>query len=155
MFTLTRTTSEDTAFRELVKLLDADLAIRDGKDHSFFAQYNKLDSIKQCVVAVSANEPVACGAIKKYDEETMEVKRMFVIPEFRRKGFARLVLSEVEKWAKELGYSYAILETGKRQPEAISLYQSCGYVVIPNYGQYENVETSVCMKKKLPGISNK
>jgi len=149
LLTLRRTTSEDPDFIELVKLLDADLAIRDGKDHAFFAQYNKIDSIRHVVVAYSESLPAGCGAIRKYDESTMEVKRMFVKPGYRGKGIARSVLSELEKWTAESGCLYCILETGKRQPEAISLYSSCGYRIIPNYGQYKNVETSVCMLKSI------
>lgn len=144
-----RINSGDPDFIDLVKLLDADLAIRDGKDHSFFAQFNKLDSIKHVVVAYFGNLPAGCGAIKQCDDETMEVKRMFVKPEFRGKGIARAVLSELEKWTAELGYSFCILETGKKQPEAISLYKTSGYELIPNYGQYENVEMSVCMRKMV------
>jgi putative acetyltransferase len=149
LLSLRRTTSGDPDFRALVKLLDADLAERDGKDHAFFAQFNKIDSIKHAVVACVDNAAVACGAVKKYDDETMEVKRMFVKAECRGKGIARAVLAELEKWTAELGYSFCILETGKRQPEAISLYTSSGYLSIPNYGQYEKVETSVCMKKRI------
>ena len=149
MLSLKRTTSDDPDFRELVKLLDIDLAQRDGKDHAFFAQYNKLDSIKHAVVAFLDNIPSGCGAVKYYDDETMEVKRMFVKSEARKKGIAKSILNELEKWTEELGYDYCILETGKRQPEAISLYQTSGYSLIPNYGQYEKVENSVCMKKKV------
>ncbi|MCX6275329.1 MAG: GNAT family N-acetyltransferase [Bacteroidetes bacterium] len=149
MVSIKRTSSDDFDFRHLVKLLDADLAIRDGKDHSFFSQYNKLDSIKHVVVAYFDNLPAGCGAIKQYDDETMEVKRMFVKPEFRGKGVARAVLTELEKWTAELGYSFCILETGKKQPEAISLYKTSGFELIPNYGQYEKVVTSVCMKKRV------
>jgi len=149
MIRLERATSESPDFRALVKLLDSDLAIRDGKDHSFFAQFNKIDSIKYVIVAYWNNEPAGCGAIKGYDAETMEVKRMFVKPEYRGKRIAREVLAELERWTAELGFSHCILETGKRQPEAISLYRTSGYTLIPNYGQYENVETSVCMKKRI------
>ena len=74
---------------------------------------------------------------------------MFVTPVHRRKGIAREILSALEKWTAELGFTYCILETGKKQPEAIALYRSCGYDLIPNYGQYEKVETSVCMKKRV------
>lgn len=149
MLSIQQTSSDNADFRALVKLLDVDLAIRDGKDHSFFAQFNKLDSIKHVVVAYIDFVPAGCGAIKQYDDETMEVKRMFVKPEFRGKGIARMVLSELEKWTGELGYSFCILETGKKQPEAISLYKTSGYELIPNYGQYENVEMSVCMRKMV------
>jgi len=147
--TLKRTTSEDFDFRALVKMLDADLAFRDGEDAPFYAQYNKNDSIKHVVVAYFRNEPAGCGAVKNFEGDTIEVKRMFVKPEFRKKGIARKVLAELEKWTAELGFANCILETGKKQPEAIALYQSSGYSIIPNYGQYAGIETSVCMKKKV------
>lgn len=146
---LKRTSSDDPDFRKLVSLLDADLAIRDGKDHAFFAQYNKLDSIKHVVVAFENEIPAGCGAIKMFDQQTMEVKRMFVMPEFRKKGIARAVLNELERWTAELGFETCMLETGKRQPEAISLYKTSGYELIPNYGQYMGVETSVCFRKNV------
>lgn len=142
-----RTTSDDSDFQSLVILLDQDLKIRDGDEHHFFAQFNKLDSIRNVVVYYSDSIPVGCGAFKKYDAQSVEIKRMFVKKEFRRKGIAEKILKELEQWAKESGFSECVLETGKRQPEAIRLYQKSGYEKIPNYGQYENVENSVCMKK--------
>jgi GNAT superfamily N-acetyltransferase len=56
----------------------------------------------------------------------------------------------LELWAAELGYTAYVLETGRKQPEAIRIYQKAGYTVIPNYGQYKNVENSVCMTKLAP-----
>lgn len=147
-----RTTSDNPDFQALVVLLDRDLAIRDGEDHAFYAQFNKIDSIKNVIVYYDEGTALGCGAFKKYDAETVEIKRMFVIPEHRGKGIAHAVLTELELWAAELGYSHCILETGIKQPEAIGLYQKSGYTIIPNYGQYENVENSVCMSKT---ISNK
>ena len=95
------------------------------------------------------NVPVGCGAIKEYDNSTMEVKRMFVKDEYRSKGIATKVLIELENWTKELGFSKCILETGLAQPEAIHLYKKNNYKVIPNYGQYVGVDNSVCMEKVL------
>ncbi|WP_162054909.1 GNAT family N-acetyltransferase [Pontibacter pamirensis] len=147
MITITRTDSGNRDFVELVRLLDADLSIRDGEDHSFYAQFNKIDKIKHAVVAYHQEQAVGCGAVKAYAEGTGEVKRMYVRPEYRGKGIAGKILSELEKWADELGFHTLILETGKAQPEAIRLYTKSNYQIIPNYGQYENVENSVCMKK--------
>jgi putative acetyltransferase len=146
---ITRTNSFNPDFRALVSLLDKDLSERDGDEHSFFAQYNKLDNIEQVVVAYLDNIPVGCGAIKTYTADTAEIKRMFVDQEFRRKGIASMLLSELESWAKELGYRKCILETGERQPEAINLYEKIRYQRIPNYGQYSGIESSVCMIKHL------
>jgi GNAT superfamily N-acetyltransferase len=149
MTNIIRTSSDNNDFISLVKLLDADLAIRDGKEHSFYAQYNKIDKLKYVVVAYEDENPVGCGAIKEYAPGIMEVKRMFVLPELRGKGIATKVLSELEAWAGELSYKKCILETGKRQPEAIRLYQKNGYTSIPNYGQYTGMDNSVCFEKLL------
>ena len=147
MIRLVRTDSSNNDFVELVKLLDKELQIRDGSEHSFYSQYNKIDKIKNVVVAYEDDVAVGCGAIKEYESNTMEVKRMFVKDEYRSKGIATDVLIELEKWAKELGYSKCILETGHAQPEAIHLYKKNNYSVIPNYGQYVGVDNSVCMEK--------
>ena len=149
MIQLVRTDSGNPDFRNLVKELDTDLAIRDGDDHAFFAQYNKIDMIKHVVVAYSNNIPCGCGAIKQYEPGIMEVKRMYVPPAERRGGIASSVLKELEQWAKELGYDKCILETGHKQPEAIQLYTHNSYKVIPNYGQYTDVPLSVCFEKVL------
>jgi len=146
---ITRTNSDNPDFIQLVKLLDADLARRDGSDHSFYAQFNKIDKIKHAVVAYENETPVGCGAIKEFSPAAMEVKRMYTLPEQRGKGIATIILAELEKWAVELKYEKCVLETGKRQPEAIDLYKKNGYQIIPNYGQYAEVENSVCFEKKI------
>jgi GNAT superfamily N-acetyltransferase len=144
-----RTDSDNPDFIELVKYLDAYLAEKDGKDHSFYAQYNKIDKIMYVVVAYEEDMPVGCGAIKEYSPQLMEVKRMFTYPGSRGKGIATKVLDELESWAKELSYEKCILETGKKQTEAIALYQKNGYTLIPNYGQYAGIENSLCFEKRL------
>jgi putative acetyltransferase len=152
MIDLIRTDSDNPDFITLVKLLDADLAGRDGEDHSFYAQFNKIDKIRHVVLAYENGKPLGCGAIKAFAPDTMEVKRMYTLPESRSKGVATKILSALENWAAELSYTRCVLETGKRQPEAIELYKKNGYKVIPNYGQYAGVENSVCFEKKITGI---
>jgi GNAT superfamily N-acetyltransferase len=149
MIKIVRTSSENKDFIDLVKLLDADLAERDGDDHTFYHQFNKIDVIKHAVVLYENQKPLGCGAIKEFDATAMEVKRMYTSPESRGKGIATKILSELEKWTKELSYEKCVLETGKRQPEAIQLYTKSGYKKIPNYGQYEGVANSICFEKKL------
>jgi GNAT superfamily N-acetyltransferase len=166
MTDIIRTNSGNEDFRALVALLDRDLAVRDGDEHSFYAQFNKVDMIRHVVVAYRAGAAVSCGAFKEFpadkefspDEEfepgtpsVVEIKRMFTRPEYRGQGIAQEVLTELESWARELGFAACVLETGKKQPEAIRLYQKSGYEFIPNYGQYAGMENSVCMKKSLEG----
>ena len=149
MIRIKRTNSDDTDFQELVKALDKELKIRDGAEHSFYAQFNKVDTIKYSVIAYQNNEAVGCGAVKEYATDTMEIKRMFVPLELRGKGIATAVLCELEMWSKELKYKKCILETGIKQPEAIALYKKNQYKIIPNYGQYKGMENSVCFEKVL------
>jgi len=149
MIQFVKTDGNNADFILLVEKLDAYLKITDGEDHQFYNQYNSIDQLKYVLLAYENKSPVACGAIKKYDVETMEVKRMYVIPEARRKGLARKVLTHLEAWAKVLGFKKCILETGKRQVEAVQFYHNTGYALIPNYGQYKNVENSLCFQKAL------
>jgi GNAT superfamily N-acetyltransferase len=149
MISLTRTNSENKDFIALVKLLDADLAKRDGEDHAFYAQFNKIDMIRQAVVAFEDGTPVGCGAIKEFAPGVMEVKRMYTSIDHRKKGIASKVLDELEKWGLETGYAKAILETGTKQFEAIAMYSSLGYERIDNYGQYAGIANSVCFEKQL------
>lgn len=147
--TTLRTNSDNIDFIELVKYLDADLAEKDGTDHSFYAQFNKINKIKHAIIAYENDIPVGCGAIKEFAANTMEIKRMFTITESRGKGIATKILTGLENWAIELSYQKCVLETGKRQPEAIELYKKNGYNIIPNYGQYVGIENSVCFEKVL------
>jgi len=149
MINFIRTNSENKYFQELVRELDADLRIRDGEDHSFYSQFNKIDKIRHAIVAFDNEVPIGCGAIKELSNNSMEVKRMYVPPGKRGMGIATAILKELENWASELKYNKCLLETGKKQPEAIELYKKNGYRIIPNYGQYEHVENSVCFEKIL------
>ncbi|MFN2437577.1 MAG: GNAT family N-acetyltransferase [Chitinophagaceae bacterium] len=149
MINIIRTDSDNQDFIELAKHLDADLAKRDGNDHSFYNQFNKIDKIKYAVVAYENGQPIGCGAIKEFNRHTMEIKRMYTSPRSRGKGIATKVLGELEKWATELSYVKCVLETGKRQPEAIELYKKNGYKLIPNYGQYAGIENSLCFEKEM------
>lgn len=149
MIELKRTNSDNPAFQSLVAKLNLYLAEINGDKHDFFMQYNNIDVLNNVIVIYKNNIPVACGAIKEYDSKSMEIKRMFVPSEQRRNGYASYVLDELQKWSKELGYSKCILETSKNMTEAVALYTKHNFQVIPNYGQYANVESSVCFEKAI------
>lgn len=148
-FSIKRTDSVNLDFIELVKHLDLELAEIDGEEHNFYAQYNKVDKIKHVVLVYDGNKPIACGAIKEFSPQIMEVKRMFTQSQYRGKGLASMLLAELEKWAKEMHYEKCVLETGKRQQDAVALYQKNGYLITPNYGQYIGVDNSICFAKTL------
>lgn len=149
MLTFRKTDHTDKDFQQLVTKLDAELRIRDGDDHLFYAALNKTHNIKYVIVAYENDLPVGCGSIREFSAGIMEVKRMYVELEQRGKGIATAILQQLELWALELGYSKLVLETGRNQPEAIALYGKNNYQLIPNFGKYQNVYNSVCFEKIL------
>ena len=110
--------------------------------------YNQLDDIHNVVVTYD-DIPVGSASFKKYDDECAEVKRVFVKEEYRCKGIANKLMGLLENTAREQGYRYLILESGKPLVAAMALYRKIGYKVIPNYGQYKDMSDSICMKKEL------
>lgn len=149
MIKIVRTNSKNEDFVTLVQSLNDYLKFIDGDEHDFYNQYNNIDVLNHVVVAYQNKKPIGCGAFKAFDKKSIEIKRMFTETNYRGKGVASKVLVALEKWSKELGFNACILETGKRQKEAVSFYKKMNYKIIPNYGQYENVENSLCLKKKL------
>lgn len=148
MISLVRTTSANIDFQKLTQLFDEYLVDIDGDEKDFFAHYNQI-YLDHVIVLYEDEKACGCGAFKILEAEVVEIKRMFVLPEQRGKNIATKILSELENWAKELGYNSCVLETSIRLENAIALYKKFGYQIIPNYGQYIGVESSVCMKKSL------
>ena len=149
MINCKRTDFQDEDFKLLVSHLDAELLELDGAEHAFYAQFNTITALKYAVVAYEDGKPIGCGAVKAYSEDAMEVKRMYVPPAKRNRGIASRVLMELENWCRELHFKRCVLETGKRQPDAIALYTKSGYTNIPNFGPYAMDENSVCFEKNL------
>ncbi len=144
-----RTNSSNDDFRMLIQALDEDLYLRNGEIQLAYRQYNQVDHVDHVIVIYVDGKPVGCGCFKKFDTETVEMKRMFVLPEMRGKHLAAGLLRELEKWAVEEGNTKAVLETGLRQVEAIRLYTVASYVLTENYGQYIGMEDSICYRKNL------
>ncbi len=149
MTELLRTNSKNPDFISLVNSLDEELAVKDGDDHAFYDQFNAIENLNHVVILYSNGKPSACGAIKKINSNTVEIKRMFTLTDFRGNGLASKVLLELEKWAKELSFDECILETGKYLFDAIRLYEKNGYLCIPNYPPYEEAVNSQCFAKQL------
>lgn len=100
-------------------------------------------------LAFLGEEPAGCGAIRPLDEDSAEVRRIYVLPSARRAGVARAILERLEQAALALGFRVLRLETGNRQQPAMALYEACGYVRIPPFGEYAGDPTSVCYEKYL------
>lgn len=146
---LKRTHSNDHDFVKLIEHLDYELWHELMEDQSTYDQYNKVPGIDTAVVLYVDGVPAASGCFKKYSTDTVEIKRMFVEKKFRGQGISKRLLGELEEWAAELGYQYAILETSIHFAAARQLYTNAGYVIIDNYDQYAGLAESVCMKKRI------
>ena len=146
---LLKTNSQNSDFQLLVNQLDHYLSGVNGDADDFFKQFNQIDLLNHVIIIYENEVPIGCGAIKKIDDNSMEIKRMYVLPEKRGQGVASKILSSLEVWTKELGFSKCVLETNKTMLDAVALYQKAGYQIIPNYGQYIEVETSICFAKSL------
>lgn len=144
-----RVSSTNKYFIELIRKLDVELHNRYSSQQFTYDKHNLIDPINTAIIGCIDDRPVACGCFKIVDDRTVEIKRMYVVDDLRRKGLSKRVLQALENWSAELGYSTAILETGKGQPEAIGLYKKCGYEIIDNYGPYKNLDNSICMKKAI------
>jgi putative acetyltransferase len=138
----------------VVHLLHAlDKEIRDRYDQPVEDFVLKLDPEEVApghgalVVAWADEKAVGCGAIRLIDSETAELKRMYTVPEYRRRGMAGAILCFLEDQARTLGATRVVLETVINPPAAVALYRAAGYVEIPKFGLYVESEISLCMGK--------
>lgn len=144
-----RTDSSNPDFMALVRILDAVLAELDGPEHEFYAQFHMTHSLRHVVLVMYGDKAIGCGAIKQLDPGVVEIKRMFVQPDYRGQAVGSRILLALEAWALEMGMKKCMLETGRRQPDAIRLYTKNGYREIPNYGQYVGMANSICFEKTI------
>lgn len=152
-FEYTDTVSPD--FILLCGELDHSLNAQVGgeENRSEYIKHNQLKDIKDVIVVYDNDIPVGCASFKRFDEECAEVKRVFLREDYRGKGISKKIMELIETYAKEKGFQYLIVETGKHMTTAVNLYQSIGFQTIPNYGPYKDMAGSVCMKKQISSAS--
>ena len=146
-----RTDGKDKDFIENCRLLDMDLDRRVGKKikRDKYKKFNRIDEIQQAIVVYEGNKAVGGGAIRRYNDEDIELKRVFVHAEYQGQGIGSKLVSLLIEWAEELGYQRMILETGELLAESCAVYKKLGFQVISNYGPYVDMEESLCMAKEL------
>ncbi|WP_084203412.1 GNAT family N-acetyltransferase [Psychroserpens damuponensis] len=149
MIKIIRTNSKNKDFSSLVKDLDAYLKMTDGDEHDFYNQFNNIDVLNHVVLMYVDNKPAGCGAFKAFNNTSVEIKRMYVTPAMRGTGIASEILRALEFWAQELNFKSCVLETGIRQKAAVAFYKKSNYEIIPNYGQYIDMDNSLCFKKDI------
>lgn len=150
MITYKRTTTEDSDFQRLIVELDKEFWIRYPDIQQNFTPFNQVDESFRVMITYDDIIPVGCGCFRPMAENnTVEIKRMYVVPGYRNRGIGKVILSRLEAWAKEENYKISKLETGIRQPEAIAAYKKSGYSHIPNFPPYVDIKESICMMKNL------
>ena len=145
-------TLDATVVLSLILALNAELAQRypeEGANHFRLDPEEVGPGRGAFLVAYVDGKPVGCGAVRINEPGVGEIKRMFVIPEFRGKGVAGAVLDSLLDEGRKLGAHKLVLETGSRQPEAIALYRRAGFIEIPRFGEYVDSPMSLCMGKDL------
>ena len=152
---IVHTDGRNPDFIELCRLLDQNLdEIVDGKfQREKYTPFNTLDDIHDAVLIYHNKVPVACGSFKYFDDETAEIKRVFVRKEVRGRDLSKLLMREIEKKAESKGFVRLVLETGEPLKVSLSLYKKIGFKTIENYGPYKNMKESICMEKII-GKSN-
>jgi len=150
MITITPASVETVLASGLIDQLDADIQARyPGEPINGIDPVGFEESGGYFVMAYNDDTPMGCGAFRPYNEQTVEIKRMFVRPESRGQGVARLILEALESEARQRGYTRSILETGNKNYEAIAAYPTCGYSRIDPFGHYVGSAKSVCFGKSL------
>jgi putative acetyltransferase len=136
----------------LIAALDAHLAGRYSAEQRFGPNLRPAQlapGLGTFVVARADGRAVGCGALRRLDDATAEVKRMYVEPELRGRGIAKEILDHLEAAARLMGTHRLVLETGIYQAEAIGLYRRVGFNPVSCWGEYEGVLTSVCFEKNI------
>lgn len=146
-----RTDGKNEDFIENCRFLDMDLDRRVGKQikREKYEKFNQLDEIREAIVVYDYGRAVGGGAIRRYDDETVELKRVFVHNEYQGQGIGSRLVSLLIEWAAQLGYRRMILETGELLAESCAVYRKLGFTVIPNYGPYADMPESLCMAKTI------
>jgi GNAT superfamily N-acetyltransferase len=150
--TVQRTDILSSAARSLIEALNAELSScypEEGACHFRLDADEVADGRGAFLIAARFGKPIGCGAVRRIDERTGELKRMYVSPEERGHGIGRAILAALEVEAKTLGIARLVLETGVRQSEALALYQRAGFSRIDPFGEYVASPLSVCMAKEL------
>lgn len=142
-------------FVQLCSALDAFLNEISGgeQNRSCYLPFNRPEDLQEAIVAYDGHQPVGCAGIREYTKTIGELKRFFIREKYRGQGIADQLLAIVEHRAGIKGYRYLVLESGEPLVAAMHFYRRQGFQVIENYGPYQNLPDSICMKKSLPGHS--
>ena len=143
------TDENDKRFLELVNELDRGYYERIGNELSKYDSYNEFKNPHVVLLALDKGIPVACASYRAFDDVSVEFKRVYTKREYRRRGMAYNLITQLEKSAVKNGYRFSYIITGKNNKAAISLYKKLNYKFIDNFGQFKDDNVVICMKKEF------
>ena len=143
------TDENDKRFLELVNELDRGYYERIGNELSKYDSYNEFKNPHVVLLALDKGIPVACASYRAFDDVSVEFKRVYTKREYRRRGMAYNLITQLERSAAKDGYRFSYIITGKNNKAAISLYKKLNYEFIDNFGQFKDDNVVICMKKEF------
>lgn len=143
------TNEKDERFIELSNELNNEYFQLYGDEVLKYQEYNDLEDPHIVILALNWGKPIACASFKLFDKDTIEIKRVYVKRRYRIKGIAYKLIKQLEKLAIEENFRYSVIETGSENTAAIKLYEKLDYEIIDNFGQFEEDDMVVCMKKEF------
>lgn len=150
-YELQKTDCKNPDFLKLCDELDSFLnhAIGGEEKREKYKKFNHADTMDCVIIAYDGEEAIGCGALRKYSEKEIEVKRVFVREIYRGKHIGSMIIETLIAQARQMGFQRMILETGVFLSASVHLYQQYGFKEIENYGAYQNMPESLCMGRDI------
>lgn len=140
---------KDERFLSLVEELDYGYYQRIGDELEKYNQYNEFKDPHIVILMMDGDDAIACASYRKFDEKSVEFKRVYVKKEYRKRGIAYRLIRELEKDVIEKGFEHSYIVTGNNNHAAIGLYEKLDYFKTDKFGQFKDDETVLCMKKRF------
>lgn len=119
------------------------------QNRSAFLPYNMSESVTDVVIAYYNDIAIGCAGLKKYSDTDVEIKRVWIEPDYRGNHIVTCLMEILENHAKKQGFQRIILQTRKQMSDALRLYSKCGYYQTDNYPPYDKLEGAICLAKDL------
>lgn len=146
------TNEKDERFIQLSNELNDEYYMNIGEDSLKYLEYNTLEDPHVVLLVLNWGNPIACGSYRIFDNESVEIRRVYVKKRYRKKKIAYKLVKALEKLAMENNFKYSYIETGTDNLAAINLYKKLGYEKIENFGFFKDDDLCICMRKEFKSL---